>query len=401
MIDIEKIARKALTIIKLKYGLPTSGFVTGGSIANIMWEIVSGNKAVINDIDVFLYTPLSTKEKREKLVKYSNIERSYFESYKHISYTTECTDSYNINESTNNGIFNFVKYESNNKSPDLIISSFDINCTRIGYSIDENKFYYKDDFVTFLETGKLKVTSLNTPAHTAIRLIKKKHDLNAILNEEEINICQYILDNRKLFPDIDKVRFMKRYANMYEKHSDYLDKFFSLTRDISLEEFLKKTKNVDEEIYLLKTKEYPIQCNIDYITNKPITASEYLFYIRNIWCSHANSKIWDKLHSVYNRVDYIDYSASDSDINYLSELLRLYPLIINNIKGMKFNEQMYITRMVMNNVSKQYDIQTAIAVLENKKFDMNAIFDEDSCLLLGLSVRKQTKVSGEFNGIVF
>ena len=53
--EIELLARKALDIIKTNWGLPDKGFIAGGSIANIMWELVSGNKAAVNDIDVFLF----------------------------------------------------------------------------------------------------------------------------------------------------------------------------------------------------------------------------------------------------------------------------------------------------------------------------------------------------------
>ena len=51
---IKKIAEQALERLKQYDNFPESGIIAGGSISNIMWEIVSGNKAVINDIDVFI-----------------------------------------------------------------------------------------------------------------------------------------------------------------------------------------------------------------------------------------------------------------------------------------------------------------------------------------------------------
>jgi len=73
MVDINKISRKALTILKLKYKIPERGFIAGGALANLMWELVSGNKAIINDIDVFIMTDLIDEEsEKEKLkVNYS------------------------------------------------------------------------------------------------------------------------------------------------------------------------------------------------------------------------------------------------------------------------------------------------------------------------------------------
>ena len=53
--NVKQLAEKAIDRIKTTWGLPQSGFIAGGSIANLIWEEVSGNKAIINDIDVFLF----------------------------------------------------------------------------------------------------------------------------------------------------------------------------------------------------------------------------------------------------------------------------------------------------------------------------------------------------------
>ena len=91
--NIEKIARKALTIIKLKYGLPKSGFLAGGSLANIMWEIISGNKAIVNDVDIFLFNKLEEKSQYKKEFKFEKIETSYFQSYNHVCTGSSIKDS--------------------------------------------------------------------------------------------------------------------------------------------------------------------------------------------------------------------------------------------------------------------------------------------------------------------
>jgi hypothetical protein len=395
--NIEKLARKALTIIKLKYGLPKSGFVAGGSIANLMWELVSGNKAVVNDIDVFLYemeTPTPEKVNDDPFIcskphTIKKIETSYFESYRQMSSGYSLKDSYTIKESSNNGKFNFVKYESKNSSPELIINSFDINCTQIGYSIDEDKFYYKDSFVDFLKSGVLKITNLNTPAHTTIRIVKKKNELNAILNDFEIEIAQYVLNNRKSFCDVNRVRFMQRYADMYIKNEAYLNKFFILKRDTELEEYLINRKAIDEKIFFLE----PISKIIDSenLNHVPDTSSDFLFFIRNINNNPDVKDLWEKLYCVYTIKNYIEESNSSDDIEFISKFVRSYPDTINNLRGLTLSDQLYIIKSVIKKVSDQYDYNTAIAVLENVKFDSNKVFDDDECLLLGLSVRKKIK----------
>ena len=54
--NIEKLCRNALDFLKSNYpNFPKSGFIAGGSLANLIWEQVSGNIAKINDIDVFIF----------------------------------------------------------------------------------------------------------------------------------------------------------------------------------------------------------------------------------------------------------------------------------------------------------------------------------------------------------
>ena len=130
--NIEILIRKAITIIKLKYGIPKSGFLTGGSLSAIIWELVSGNKAIINDIDVF--NLLSTKEptfiESEDGVKKSIPEKEY------ISVSIDSDSFLEIKNSKRDGIFNFISCEIYSIKKDnfnLILKSFDINSTQVGY----------------------------------------------------------------------------------------------------------------------------------------------------------------------------------------------------------------------------------------------------------------------------
>ena len=53
--NIEKLGRNALEFLKTKSKLPKSGIIAGGALGNLIWEQVSGNIAIINDIDVFVF----------------------------------------------------------------------------------------------------------------------------------------------------------------------------------------------------------------------------------------------------------------------------------------------------------------------------------------------------------
>ena len=72
--NVEQLAKNAIDKIKSQWGLPKRGFIAGGSISNLIWEEVSGTKAIINDIDVFLFDGL--------LDSYNEDKKEYFFSLK-------------------------------------------------------------------------------------------------------------------------------------------------------------------------------------------------------------------------------------------------------------------------------------------------------------------------------
>lgn len=131
--NIEQLAANALNKIKTTWGLPKSGFIAGGSLANLIWEEVSGNKAVVNDIDVFLLHDIVDEkdyqiDKDNYLYQYNDANVNIFETYAGIAYHTVTKQYYSILESEKDGMFNYIKYVSNVNTPQIILDSFDINC---------------------------------------------------------------------------------------------------------------------------------------------------------------------------------------------------------------------------------------------------------------------------------
>ena len=152
--NVKQLAEKAIDRIKTTWGLPQSGFIAGGSIANLIWEEVSGNKAIINDIDVFLFDGVLEKliqDKSQTLYEHSTKEDIWYEDYNGIAFMTKEKDFYCITESTKDGIFNYIKYQSNSPEPRVVIDSFDINCTAVGYFIDNDEYYWTEEFEKFLD----------------------------------------------------------------------------------------------------------------------------------------------------------------------------------------------------------------------------------------------------------
>ena len=404
--NIESLGRQAIDRIKSEWGLPKRGFLAGGSIANIVWELVSGNKAVVSDIDIFIFDSLEEKintSNRDTLFNYQEKETKYYEDYTGMCFNTYTKDFYSIIEAERDGMFNNIRYKSNTEDPSLIIKSFDINSTRIGYSIEKDELYWTSEFEEFLKTGDLKVTNLMTPSHTAIRIVKKSKDLNVKLDEFEFKLIQYTLSCN--FQDRIKLRFRERYLDLYKEYSDILKDYFTIKRDIEAEDYVKIHYQKEVQLFYLSPKSvtdssdevsefdrlmYSHRLELfkeDENINLIFKSSDFLFYMRNIYGKEELSKLWKKLYFYFNDVNYIDKEVSMEDIELLCRFSENAPNAIENLKGYKLSEQISIIKKFLDNYKE--DPIIAISILENVKVNKDIELDEQTSLLLELSVRKQ------------
>lgn len=407
--NIDLLCKKALNYLKKTYSdFPTTGFIAGGSLSNLIWQEVSGNLAKINDIDVFILDSIvdrnpydssnwvnSDKEKTQKLY-YHKKEKIYFEDYQGLTSTSKSKDFYYIEKTTHDGIYNTVYYCSNISSPQVIIDSFDINCTQVGYSIDEDKFYYTEDFIDFLKTGELKLVNLMSPAHSAIRLIKKKYDLNAKLDDLELKMCQFSLC--RSMSDINRRYFTIKYQSIWKKYESELSNYFNLIEsdDVTL---LFKNKGIDIDIWTLEPKIKSIEEDFfnlydksTLIFNDPIISEIYngqnlIFYIRNVRNNTELQEVWKKLKIFFKRDDYVDTTYKKEDIEMLTRMINVAPNTIENLKGLKLSQQIWIMKTLFEKYKE--DPIIAISIMEKMKIEPNVELDDKDLLLLELSVRKE------------
>lgn len=406
--NIELLCRNALKYLKDNYSdFPNTGFVAGGSLANLIWEQVSGNIAKVNDIDVFLFDKILDKNPNDtsnwlspgkpdgQKLYYHKKEEVYFEDYSGLCSTSQSRDFYVIEKTSHDGIYNYVNYSANKRSPQIIIDSFDINCVQVGYSIDEDKFYYTKEFIEYIQTGQLKLVNLMSPAHSAIRLVKKKHDLNAKLDELELKLCQHCLSIG--MNDTNRIYFTDKYTSIFKKYEGELSNYFTLKEAPEIKE-LFKTKGLDMEIWTLIVKD-DVSKEIDLFgidkkkifdepnINKIWNGQKLLFYIRNIQNDQRSKLVWEKLNYLFKNDDYVDSYFSEEDIEMLHRLTQVAPKTIENLKGLTLSQQVSI----MKNMFDKYkeDPIVAISIMEKMKIDPNKEFDEGDILLLELSVRKE------------
>jgi hypothetical protein len=383
--DIQQLAQRAIDKIKSQWGLPKRGFIAGGSISNLIWEEVSGTKAIINDIDVFLFDGLLEnyiEDRKEYYFSFKEDEENvWYDDYCGLRFIDRAKNYYSISESTTDGIFNYVSYKSNTHNPEIIIKSFDINCTAVGYSIEEDKFYWTPEFEKFLKTGELKISNLKTPCHTAIRIVKKAEELGVKLDLFELEIVQGVLARH--LQDVYKVRFQDRYFNLFNNYK-LLDNYFTIEQDLECMKHVKVTYDKDVNLWTLKNKkEFLLDRNLLTIHK----GDDLLFYLRNIYTNTELVDIWHRLRPLFINEDYVDGGVDVDDMRLLSNTIKFLPKTILNLRGYKLTEQVSIIKLLLERYKE--DPAIAFSVLEKHMIEPNQEIDDSTALLYELSVRKE------------
>jgi len=288
-----------------------------------------------------------------------------------------------------NGIFNNIEYKSSTEDRSIIIESFDINCCQLGYDIDKDEFVWTKDFETFLETGELRLTNLTSPAHSALRLVKKKNDLGATLPEIELDIITYAMKNIR-FIDTQKFRFKERYANMYKKYESELSEYFELVRDKDVEEYLRNNLGVNDFIWTLESKNVNLDIKRGDLPGVMLS-KDFLFYVREIWGKVDYEKIWFRLHPIMDSYmpikDYLDIEFGEEKFDRLRKLVTHAPSTTRNLKGLTVSKQLELFDIILSKFPN--DPFLAISIFEHYTLKDHDLNDEMELLLMELTIRKQ------------
>jgi hypothetical protein len=395
--NIEQLARTALDILKsTNSDFPKEGIIAGGALGNLIWGLVSGHKAPVNDIDVFIFEKLIDKSqlvgetitKQNQKVFYRSQEKIYWKEYTGFCEGTKTNHFYLIERTENEGIYNKVFYSATANTADLVIDSFDINCTQIGYDIVKDKFVWTPEFKQFLEDGQLKLTNLGSPHHSVIRILKKRDELSAKLDDFEIKIAAYCVS--RPLNGITRRYFSDKYYNYFIRYQEELSKYFEIKEESEISELIQNTKGVKIGIYtlnpLVESSQIFTQDEIpDEVRKKTWHCNDFLFFIRNIQKDTLEYKIWSKLQQLYVYDGYVDCQPNDDDLDLLERLIKNIPGVIENLKGLSLNKQIKLVKYLIENFKE--DPTVAFAILENQRISTDIILDDHTKLLLELSVR--------------
>lgn len=408
--DIEKLAKNAIKKIKERYDLPSSGLLAGGSIANLIWEEISGVKAVINDIDIFLLNEIRDSKNKEKNSHflYNTIGKKLirFDNYQGLRFMNTNSDFYSITSSTTDSMINRIEYDSNTNDRNIIIQSFDLNCVMIGYLIEEDRILFTKEFEEFLINKTIKIVNATTPCHTAIRLVKKCDELGLKIDERELEILGYII-YLPAYNDIIKFNFMEKYYDLFIKYREVLHMFDikeiqtvivpSLESVTSTSPCLKSVNdnlttneiNEDNKLWTLASKEKKSIYDLGF-SGSGTNTSEIITYFRNIEKNdeflNFKNYAWLKINDMNDSDDYLE-GSNRSDVDYLYNIYIHFQEIILKLRGFKLIEQVNLLKNLFN----LYDNKAIpLALITTDKVNCNTILPESDMdlILLELSVRR-------------
>lgn len=400
--------KSIISFLKENYKMPSYGLVGGQAVASLIYKELGLNiNTPINDVDIF---QLQRKEKELSYSKMSMHSKdsmpliesgscsggNYFELKNRRSYNV--TSSYYLKEDLDVNIVLIKQYPfSSELDNDLILESFDFNCCSVGFDIKTSKFYMTSSFVEFIKSKQLRIQSVHTPFHSALRLNKKIKDLgeNVFCN---ISLERSILfQSKRIFTKKEVIgqRFMKLY-NEYKdsyleemieinehinEHVDYKCDYKELTLSENFISLVPKREGLlsSKLNNFFNTKEYSFDFIVDF---KTYVHFFHLIYKTNLFKNKYVENIDKKLNQsredevfelFYNSILFnkmsksvlnpIKIDISDKKVKRISKVFNEHPILLSAIDKNYRNENIEDIFDVIYEISKKVKRNKKIAFL--------------------------------------
>jgi len=316
--------------------------------------------------------------------------------------------SYRIVDTDRDGLFNNVyvtktSLSSANQRYLYILKGFDINCCMVGIDLETKKLVYTKEFEEFLQHRQLLVSNPYTPAHTSLRLLKKKEELGVYLDlDKEMKYLSqvYLLFNDPYQGSLNKVFgnfFSEKYKDLYDKYENQISEYFEILTFIQAKTKSFQVYNPSQSIpkYLLENWEK----NKHLYTFYPKKFSKKEYYIaislRKIWNVFERST-----KSEINKAKMIlenpttrhlffvveGFHRCDFSEKNIEEFVSLYggnQILINAIAAAKLNlqESLNFIRMVKTMTNKEstlfVDMIVERIVKDFGQLDKSKIMDKE------------------------
>jgi hypothetical protein len=321
--------------------IPDNGFLAGGAVANTLLSMKYGDKYPINDLDIFIESEEKEDpfdmEYRSSMAPTRTQELTILSGYYEGELSYDHGSNYRILEVERDGLLNWITISrvsdrSNLRNYSYILNGFDFNCCQVGIDLKTNELYYTEEFEEFLNTKQLDVTAIYTPAHTAIRLFKKKKELNCYCDVEK---CMELL-SQPLIRET-RVRLHSRYFGTYFSHkykSMFLEHYGDIKPFFSMVSFFDDKK----EMWGVSNNNHTrVSLDRDHVTNWLAPQKTIPQELLQKWETY-NDIMWTLVPIKYNtpnvRIKEILSSVEYNPLTFMSS----YKLINGKIKNNVINK---------------------------------------------------------------
>lgn len=332
------IVSKVLNILNESCTIPDNGFLAGGAVANTLLSMKYGDTYPINDLDIFIESEEKDDpfdmEYRSSMAPTRTQELTILSGYYEGELSYDHGSNYRILEVERDGLLNWITISrvsdrSNLRNYSYILNGFDFNCCQVGIDLKTNELYYTEEFEEFLNTKQLDVTAIYTPAHTAIRLFKKKKELNCYCDVEK---CMELL-SQPLIRET-RVRLHSRYFGTYFSHkykSMFLEHYGDIKPFFSMVSFFDDKKEMWE---VSNNNCNRVSLDRDHVTNWLTPQKTIPQELLQKWETY-NDIMWTLVPIKYNtpnvRIKEILSSVEYNPLTFMSSYKLINGKIKNNI----------------------------------------------------------------------
>lgn len=380
-VDIKELVERSVNKLRENYVLPEEGILTGGSLANTMFGLLTNTKTTFDDIDIFILQKPQAEYQSDKFTLTSG---TIITQQQKAEYPTVIMDDYtmSVKNSTTEGIINKIYYTANKVDKIQFLKGFDINCTKVSYDLETGKSYWTEDFEDFLINKKVSITNLCTPQHSVIRYLKKCKDLNLRPDKNELDMVYIYMLNSTSF----MIRsFGDKVYNKYKQNSNILKRYFLIK---------ETTMNSGKTHYDFVLNEYP---PIDYEKKtRPkgfeFKPSNFTKFYKDILGDSYMEMLYKKLNIFIDQdINYVDTrDAMPYQIEMISKLIS-NSLICYNISKLKLSDQI---KLVESLFDQFYDNQIIAYSILNKVPFTRSDFTEKELLALSFTTIRNRQNKG-------
>lgn len=215
--------------------LPKFGTVAGQAVASAIDDIWGKGGGVYNDIDVFVpvdSSKITTDKAAEAPWRFTPLyaeSAAYGEMQKYLLQV----GTYRLVKTTRRGMVNSVLIDFSGElrcadHSKRVISSFDLNCTRVAVDLRTKRLVWDRHFEQFLRNRELRIVTAHTPVHTFLRLLSKRRQLaNVTVDVETAARTCFVMQEASLREELRAKRaasfvFGEKYRQLADDlHADW------------------------------------------------------------------------------------------------------------------------------------------------------------------------------------